>query len=165
MGPIRLQEKPVVWWGELGLLLLILGEVWDWGAFPGMGGAREFAGRGHSVSVESLGTGPQRQEQEAGLDKALGMVWLEDAFVVQMGKSEAQRGAEAFPETQSRAGAQVWTPLHCHLALPSRSLGYAVGEGTSSTRSLTTPAKLQRWPYVSTYHTQDTVSGNSACPV
>lgn len=31
--------------------------------------------------MESLGTGPQKQEREAGLDKALGKVWLEDAFV------------------------------------------------------------------------------------
>ena len=86
VGPIRLQEQPDAWWGELGLLLLILGEVWDWGAFPGIGGAGEFPGRGHSVSVESLGPGPQKQEQEAGLDKALGMVWLEDVLWYRWGK-------------------------------------------------------------------------------
>ena len=37
-----------------------------------------FPCRVHSVSTESLGTGLQRQEREAGLDKALGKVWLED---------------------------------------------------------------------------------------
>lgn len=73
----------------------------------GIGRAGESPGRGYSVSVESLGTGPQGQEQEAGPDKALGMVWPEDAFVMQMGQVEAQRGAEAFPEVHSRAGAQV----------------------------------------------------------
>ena len=130
-----------------------------------------FLWRGHSVSSESLGTDPQRQEQEAGLDKALGKVCLEDVFVAgRWGKAEAQRGAESFPETYSRAEVQVWIPLQatwlpCHLILPLRSLGHAVEEGISSTRSLLTPAKLQRWPYWRTCHTQDTVSGNSACPV
>ena len=69
------------------------------------------------------------------------MVWLEDAFVVQMGKVEARRGAGDFPKTPSEAGAQVWTPLQ-PLAFPSRSPGCAVGEGTSSVRSLTSPATL-----------------------
>lgn len=69
------------------------------------------------------------------------MVWLEDAFVVQMGKVEARRGAGDFPKTPSEAGAQVWTPLQ-PLAFPSRSPGCAVEEGTSSVRSLTSPATL-----------------------
>lgn len=56
------------------------------------------------LSVVSLSS--QGQEQEAGPDKALGMVQLGDAFVVQLEKAEAQRGTEAFPETHSRARAQ-----------------------------------------------------------
>lgn len=56
------------------------------------------------------GTGSQGQEQEACPDKALGMVWMEDAFVVQMGEIEAQRRTGAFLETHSRARAQVWIP-------------------------------------------------------
>lgn len=66
--------------------------MWGWGDFCGLGGTEKSPGRGYTVSVESLGTGPQKQGQEAGPDKALSMVWLEDAFVVQMGKVEAQRG-------------------------------------------------------------------------
>lgn len=37
-------------------------------------------GRGYSISVESLGIGPQGQEPEAGPDKAPGVAWLEDAL-------------------------------------------------------------------------------------
>lgn len=47
------------------------------------------------------GTGSQGQEQEACPDKALGMVWMKDAFVVRMGKIEAQRRTGAFLETHT----------------------------------------------------------------
>lgn len=84
--------------------------MWVWGNVPGIGGTGKSPGRDSSVSVESQVTGSQGQELEACPDKALGMVWMEDAFVVQMGKIEAQRRTEAFLETQGRAGAQVWIP-------------------------------------------------------
>lgn len=61
------------------------------------------------LSVVSLSS--QGQEQEAGPDKALGMVQLGDAFVVQMGKAEAQRGTEAFPETHKARAQYHLEPL------------------------------------------------------
>ena len=128
VGPIRLQEQPDAWWGELGLLLLILGEVWDWGAFPGIGGAGEFPGRGHSVSVESLGPGPQKQEQEAGLDKALGMVWLEDVLWYRWGKVRPrERQSLSQRQEQGRNPGLDTTPLP--LGSPIKEPGLCSGRG------------------------------------
>lgn len=53
------------------------------GPFPGIGQAGD-SQRSPPISMESLGTGPQKQEREAGLDKAPRrygwkmLLWLED---------------------------------------------------------------------------------------
>lgn len=92
------------------MLYLILRGVWVWGNFSGIEETGKSPGRDSSVSVELQVTALQGQEQGACPDKVLGMVWMEDAFVVQMEKTEAQRRTGAFLETQGRVGAQVWTP-------------------------------------------------------
>lgn len=93
----------------------------------GVGGGQGVPRQGHSVSMESLGAGPDGQGARSffGFDKVLD-IRLEDVFVVQMWKlraSERQGLSQCLKtleqwESQDRSpDHNPWIPPCCHLEL------------------------------------------------